>query len=323
MSPIRRLAVLGLGSMGRKHAANALDAGLDVAAFDPAGAEMDSVKAMPSRSAALDWCDAVVVASPSWAHRDDLAAIVAAGRCCLIEKPFADRSEGVAELLAQAAAAGNVVAVAQNLRHHPAVERARTLLAEGAVGAARAAVSIGASYLPDWRPGRDYRRNYAADPASGGVIFDWVHEIDLLAHLLGPFEAAGAAADCSGPLVLGADEQAALTLRHRSGALSTLMLSYSVRPQMRRTTLLGPDGGLEIDIPARRLTAWDAERRPIEEVAFGGVHADDYRAELFDFLEAAAHGRAPRCPGDEALEILKGVLSLRAMAGLPAAKTEG
>lgn len=320
MKATRRLGVIGFGSMGRKHARNGLELGLSVGVYDPVSGVTDpQISGFESVEALLAWCDAVVIASPSDRHGEHLIAAVDAGRPSLVEKPFADRLEGMSQCLDLADAHGVVVAVAQNLRHHPAVERARDLMAGGALGAMRSAVSIGASYLPDWRPGTEIRANYAASPEHGGVIFDWVHEIDLLAHLMGPFQAAGAVAETNGVLALESDEQAGLLLRHRTGAISTIFLSYAVRPALRRTTLMGEGGVLEIDIPARRLAMRSADGRLNEVLDFGGEHADDYRTELAAFLDAAASGTAPRCPGREALDILTGVIALRRQAGLPCA----
>lgn len=328
MSTIRRVAVLGLGSMGCRHLENALALGLEIVGFDQdreRGAEVAAtfgVHAASSRAEALESADAVIIASPSAAHIDDLGAALDAGCHVLAEKPFADRTDGLGTLLTRAELAGLNVAVGQNLRFHPAVARAHTRLAEGKIGPVLSAVSVGASYLPDWRPGQDYRKNYAADPRAGGVIFDWVHEIDMLAHLLGRAVVEGAAATSGQHLDIPSDEQAGLVLRHTGGALSTVLLSYVVRPAVRRTMLLGPDGGMEIDIAARRLTISDAGGRVIEEEKFGGRHADDYRVELADFIAAAESGRAPRCPGWEALEILTTVADARRLAGLPCASED-
>lgn len=320
-----RVAVLGLGSMGARHLTNAQALDCTAVGFDPNGEQAAAVcgrigaKCAGSRAEALGMCDVVVVASPSGSHRDDLAAAVNAGRHVLVEKPFAHRVDGLGSILDRAAAAGLIVAVAQNLRHHPAVERARAILADGAVGPVLSAVAIGAGYLPDWRPGQDYRQGYAADPESGGVIFDWVHEIDMLAHLLGPFTAVGAAASAGAWLDIPADEQAALVLRHQAGALSTVLLSYTTRPPLRRTTLLGPGGRMEIDIPGRRLSVAGLGRPEEIVEAFGGEHDDDYRTELTDFLAAVADKRPPRCPGREALTVLEGIVGARRLAGLPQA----
>lgn len=320
-----RLAILGLGSMGLKHAENARARGCQVVGFDPdpaALARLDALggRALKSADAAIQQAEAVVVASPPARHLDHIGAALAAGRPALVEKPLSDRIGNLAALLREAEQRDISVAVAQNLRFHPAVNAAKALIAKGAIGRPVVATAVGVSHLPDWRPGQDYRANYAADPKSGGAIFDWIHEVDLMAYLFGPFEGVAAAASRSGTLEIDAEDTATMALRHHGGAASTVTVSYAGRPAKRMTDIFGTDGRLEIDIPGRRLRVWDRDNH---ETAcdFGGRHGDDYGAELSDFLEAAAGKSRPRCPASEALDVLRQVLRLRALAGLPAAGT--
>ena len=41
------------------------------------------------------------------------------------------------------------------------------------------------SWLPDWRPGRDYRESYSARADEGGALRDLVPELDYATALLG------------------------------------------------------------------------------------------------------------------------------------------
>lgn len=323
-----RIGIIGLGSMGLKHVRHALADGHEVIGFDPdpsaraalaaaGGAAVDSIERL------LAAAEAVIIASPPRFHLQQCAAAIAAGRHVLVEKPLADRIGDLPAVVGNARVAGLVFAVAQNLRYHPAVRAARAEIEQGRIGRPLNACAIGMSPLVDWRPGSDHRSNYAADPRSGGVIFDWVHEIDLLAFLLGPFQATGASAANSGALGIAAEETAALMLRHEAGTLSMIMLSYLGRPARRITEIHGDAGRLEIDIPARRLRVWDADGQLIRETAFGGQHGDDYVAELRAFVRAVSGSEPPGCSAEEAGTILTQVLRLRELAGLPAAADIG
>jgi predicted dehydrogenase len=307
--------------MGRRHAANARDLGYAVTAYDPDEGSRIAVAAVgidvTDRPADAFAGDIAIIATPASTHSDYLAQAIDADMHAFVEKPFSDSMENLDELLERARSKGLNVGVAQNLRHHPAVEAAASLLRAGALGQVMGAVSVGASYLPDWRPGKDYRDNYAADPKGGGVIFDWVHEIDMLVHLLGPAKVAGAAAVIGRHLDMASDESAGIVLDHIDGVLSTLYLTYASRPSLRQTMLFGLDGRLEIDIPARRLRLFNKDGTIAEDTVFGGMHADDYKSELADFIESINGNTSPRCSGREALDILKIVTDARAMAGLP------
>lgn len=320
-----RLAILGLGSMGLKHVENAHAQGCTVIGFDPDPAARIKLESLGGRraasaAAAIEECDSVVIASPPAYHLEHIAAALTAGRPTLVEKPLSDRIGTLAALLSDAERRAIVVAVAQNLRFHPAVNAAKAVIEDGAIGKPIAAVAIGVSNLPDWRPGRDYRLNYAADPKSGGAIFDWIHEVDLMAYLFGPFEGVAAAAGRSGALNIPAEDTATMALRHQTGVASTVMVSYASRSAKRTTDVFGTDGRLEIDISARRLRIWGRDGRETVE-DFGGRHGDDYGAELNDFLQAATGKSRPRCPATEALDVLRQVLRLRGLAGLPAAES--
>ena len=318
------IAVLGLGSIGLRHARNLMALGQSVIAFDPSPDRGEALKKaggrlVPDRSAAIDGAAAVIVASPNHCHLDDLTAALEAGRPAFVEKPLAHTPDGVEALLDAAALQGLAVFAGLNLRFHPAVMEAHRLIAAGDIGRPLWARLLCSSYLPDWRPEQDYRANYAADPKTGGVLFDIVHEFDLAHHLLGPARTVAAAARSSGLLDMASEDLADVLLRHASGVISSLHLDYVTRPRQRITEIAGERGLLRIDIPARRLTLIGPEGGILREDTYVTTIDDDYRDEMAAFLACLAGRAKPPCDGREALAVLREVIVARALAGLPAA----
>ena len=315
------VAVLGLGSIGLRHARNLLDEGARVIGFDPSEERRallarDGGTAVTERAAALEAVSAAVVASPSGQHSDDLRAAIEAGCHVLVEKPLAHSEAGLDALLSRAEAAGLAVFVAVNQRFNPTVVAGRARLAGGALGEPLWARLLCASYLPDWRPQQDYRQGYAADPISGGVLFDVIHEFDLANHLLGPATTLAAAASRSGRLDMASEDVADVLLGHGPSLRSSLHLDYVTRPAQRITEIAGSEGLMRLDLRARRLERWASDGTLAEEQDFGGAVDDDYREEVAAFLACCRGEAEPRCDGREGLAVLRQVLEARRLCGL-------
>jgi len=319
------IAVLGLGSIGLRHARNLIALECDVYGFDPsedARGQLDAAggRSCAARSEALAGAQAAVVATPNAQHLDDLEAALQRGLHVFIEKPLAHTADGVAALLRGADQRGLVVFPAMNQRFHPVVRATRAVLAKGQVGVPLWARFLCASYLPDWRDGRDYRDGCAADPATGGVLFDIVHEFDMANFLLGPATTRAAVARRSGQLEIAAEDCADVVLEHACGVHSSLHLDYVTRPRRRRFEIGCSDGFIEADLGERRLTVRNAIGDPLCETdwAHSSV-AEQYRDEVAEFLACMRGEARPSCSADEALQVLGQVLAARTMCGLPTA----
>lgn len=316
--------VLGLGSIGLRHARNLLQAGQAVKGFDPA---QDRKKALAdlggepvdSPDAVLEGVDGVVIATPPARHIDDLTRAVEAGKHVFVEKLIGHRLDGLADILGAADAGGVTVFAGLNLRFHPAVKAAKSLLDEGPLGTTLWARLIAASYLPDWRPGQDYRRGYAADAASGGALFDFIHEFDLAVHLLGPARLAAAAARRTGILEIPSEDCADALLVHASGVRSAIHVDYVTRPRLRRIEIAGQGGIMELDLEACRLVLLDGDGDEARAQSFAGDSSAMYVEEMNAFIECVHDGAEPPCDGWQALEVLGLVIEARRLSGLPGA----
>lgn len=289
-----RVLVTGRGSIARRHVQqlHALrpDASVAVVAGGPVDAALQPCDVVPDFAAGLAWRpDAVVIASVSSRHAEELAACLQRRLPCLAEKPVAIARRELA--LLRAASDGDVpVQVGCNLRHLPVLARLKRLLGDHAIGrVVRAQLEVGQD-LRQWRPARALQDSYSADRArGGGVVFDLVHEADMATWLLGPLRLKAAAGGHLSELPIRADDVHTALMTDAHGAPVTVSLDYVSRKPVRRYAFTGERGTLECDLMARELRLADAEgvRILAREPAEFDVAAT-YRAQMADWLLALA-----------------------------------
>ncbi len=315
MPATQTIAVLGLGSIGRRHGDNFATLGCRVVGYDPDPQAMHAVHDRPieicdNRNTALSGATAAVVCSPSSAHLDDLEAAIDAGCHALVEKPLGHQLDRAAALVARAEETGRVVAVGYNLRFHPCVEHAQRVLAAGDIGQPLWLRALAASYLPGWRSGQDHRTGYAADPTAGGVIMDFTHEIDLAISLLGAGALATATTANTGTIGLPTEDIADLVIAHDRGARTNIHVDYLTRPPQRMFELAGSDGFVRADLITRRFRRWDTANMLVEDTHHPGSFDDDYVRQAARFLDSL-DGAAPRCTARDGLASLALALAAR------------
>lgn len=292
-----RVAVVGMGSAGKRLAHELEALGCDVV---PVGQGDEHP---------LD-VEAAVIATPTSLHRDGLAWAIASGLHVYVEKPLADRSDGLADLLAEADARRLVVAVGYNLRFHPAVEAIRDAIAAGRIGRLLSVRAEVGQYLPDWHPEDDYRRSYAArSDGGGGALLTLSHELDYVCWIAGRVTASTGIAARVSELELDVDDVAEAVLRHENGTVSSVHVDLLDRSYNRRSRWLGSEGTIEwswshaVRLEPEGEALWEPE-----EDALGPT----YRLALADFLEAIRTGRSARASGWEGLRMLTTIEAIRA-----------
>jgi predicted dehydrogenase len=180
--------VVGCGSIGKRHLQNLRALGVadlgvvesDSSRRQQVAGEM-GIAAFAQLADGLRWFpDFVVIATPTHFHISQAMEVASKGCAVFVEKPLSHTSDGVSELVNVIGQSGLVSMVGCNMRFHPGPKKVKELLDAGALGRILSARVYVGSYLPDWRPGTDYRQNYAArDENGGGCILDCIHEIDL------------------------------------------------------------------------------------------------------------------------------------------------
>lgn len=319
---LNTVAVLGLGSIGLRHAGNLIRLGNRVVGYDLDPNRCRAVEGIgglmaESRQAAMASAHAVVIATPNACHLEDLSAAVCSGRHVFIEKPLAHTDDGLEKILNVAEQEGLVIFSGFNLRFNPAVREGKKLLDQGMIGKPLWARLICASYLPDWRPAEDYRRGYAADPLTGGVLFDLIHEFDLANHLLGSARTVAATARNSGLLEIESEDCADVILLHDCGVHSNLHMDYVTRPPLRITEVAGESGMIRLGISRRHLSLMDRSGQLLRDDVFDSGPDSEYLDEMRAFLACIRKEENVPCNGWETLEVLRQVIEARRLSGYP------
>jgi len=320
-----KILVVGCGSIGRCHAINAsrlaqvalvdsdrkrvrdLAARLDVPWFDSLPQSLDSWKP-----------NGAVLATPTDTHLDLACRIVDHGVHLLIEKPIAHRIEGVARLLDIAETKGCRIFVVCNIRYHPGLVVLRKHLPE--IGKPLFARAHYGNYLPNMRPGVDYRRLYCAHAAQGGgVILDAIHEVDYLMWFFGAVDGIACEAARLSDLDIDVEDYASLTLRFVSGVRAEVHLDYLQQVKRRGLEVIGTHGTLiwlsEGKAPELCMVRLLAQGAREERILYrnDAVDANVMYTTLISHFIAELEGRStPLLDGYQALEELAVVLGAKA-----------
>jgi predicted dehydrogenase len=231
-----KILVIGTGSIGKRHIDNLVALGAEVLAFSYRGQTetrpqwQDRVQFVDEWPSSLSQVDAVVIANSTAQHMEVATACAQANVPFFIEKPLSHQMQGVDALLSAVEQAALVVEAGFMMRLHPNLRWIRDQLATNTWGAALYMRASVGQWLPDWRPGTDHRLGYGAFRASGGgVIFDLIHELDLVQWMLGPVADVNAMVAHDPRLGIETEAVAQIGLKMQSGALAQVHLDY-VRP---------------------------------------------------------------------------------------------
>jgi predicted dehydrogenase len=256
-----RVAVVGYGSIGRRHVENLARLGVGEITVvrrrqhaNPAFVPPADASVVHSQQAAIDrGLDLAIVCNPTSMHLDAAAPFARAGVPVLIEKPLAANAkdiDGARDWLET-----SNVGVAYCLRYHPAYQLAREALADGAVGRVLYANVWFESYLPDWHPWEDYRSSYAAQPALGGGVLPTLdHEIDFLHWVFGQRTSVSGWSARSGALDMPAADLAHLSFLFPNQVNATARFSLCRRDRSRGFEFIGDQGTLRLDWSSAALT---------------------------------------------------------------------
>lgn len=282
---------VGLGSIGTRHLRNlfevAKEKGVQVQAdalrssMRPLAEDVEGLlRAQYVSYDQLGHYDAAFITNPTHLHAHTLAELAGKVDCFFIEKPI---FEGTGYDLAQLGLGADQKAyVAAPMRWCGTFLALKERMPDLKPYSVRVICS---SYLPDWRPGVDYRTVYSAHKEmGGGVTIDLIHEWDYLVDLFGaPLEAYNFKGTYS-HLEIDSDDLSVYIARYPS-LLAEVHLDYFGRTYRRTIELFCKEGTVTADFGAGTLTLENGEVIHCEEPV-----NQRYLREMAYFLDYACKG---------------------------------
>jgi len=246
-----KICVIGFGSIGKRHYRNLTALGYtDVSVYDVDPKRIDVAAAQVKRldQKTLAQFDVVCICNPNDAHIPTAIAAAKAGCHLFIEKPLSHQLKGLAELKRWVRKRKLITLVGCNMRFHPCLQFLKSYLDSGKLGKVYSIALEFGSYLPGWRPGQDYRKNFAARRATGGgIILDDIHEFDLL-FWLNNFEKVVEHNFVYGKLSalqIETEDTAIGAFRFKNKILGSVRCDYLQQAYSRNCKIVGEKGNLE------------------------------------------------------------------------------
>src|SRR5262249_6017723 len=253
---VRRAAVIGCGSIGRRHVRNLQTLGVtDIVALRTR-LNPDVNQELPCICQVDDWLSVIdakpdvdIISNPTSLHLEAVNQLLSTVRGIFIEKPLSSSLAGVKELLSEIHRRRVISFVGYNLQFHPAILALQHFQAHENIGAPLVFQCQVGQWIEDWHPGRDYRQAYyARRDLGGGASLSLIHEIHLAQELLGPARLVFCLLSRSGRLDLEVDSIADFTIHHLNGAVSQIHLDLIQRPAQRRGVLSFERGWIDYNL---------------------------------------------------------------------------
>ena len=199
--------------------------------------------------------DVVFVTNPTSVHYHTLLKFKDNTKYFFIEKPIFDTADIDKDIFNQLS--NKLCYVACPLRYNVALQYVKENIPCQKAISVRA---ISSSYLPDWRPGQDYRKCYSAHrDMGGGVGLDLIHEWDFLTWLFGMPTQCYSIQSTISDLEIDSDDIAIYVARNKQTTFE-VHLDYFGHSVIRQCEIFLPDETILCDIKNGRIDYLKAGR---------------------------------------------------------------
>ena len=310
---LTRLAIIGLGSIGRRHLRIISEIRPDIEIIIvrsgngmPCNEEQLASKIVFSIKEAISFgIQAAIISSPATFHLQQSLYLAKNGVHLLIEKPLSNTSKGLHELL-KVVNTNNIIAmVGYVLRYDAGAIKFKNWLDNKIVGEILHARIECGSYLPDWRPNQDYKKTVSASSKlGGGVLLELSHEIDYLHWFFGKPLDVQAKINNSLELDIDVEDQADLLLSSLQGYPISLQIDFNRRYLKRECVIISTQGELIWNAVDQKVTLRTINEKTLN-YEYHNERDDIYNTQLKSFFECIEKGNKPKVSIEDGMNVVR------------------
>lgn len=293
--------IVGLGSIAEKHinALRLIDPQVQLFAlrFSSNSVQIPGINNIYNFSDLSNFeFDFAIVSNPTAAHYETIKSLVPFKIPLFIEKPLFDKIKDEA-ILIDIEEHKIPTYIACNLRFLDCLKFTKEFVKGKRINEVN---SYCGSYLPDWRPNKDFRKIYSANKEmGGGVHIDLIHEIDYIYWFFGmPVKVQSVKTNTSS-LDISAYDYANYLFEYTSFSAS-IILNYYRRDAKRSLEIVTEEGTIQVNLLKNEVSFND-------EVVFASIKTtlDTYEDQLRFFVDNVLKNNERFNPISEAFQILK------------------
>ena len=287
-----KFVIIGYGSIGKRHARNAIKLGHDVTLLrhSKSNVNKDGLKEYYSLEEAIKTerkIHGVLICSPTSRHLGDVEMVLEHNIPFLLEKPPTVDLQSTLEMVRLIRRSGSYkYEVGFNLRYYPILRFIKQYLPN--LGEIYSSRVYAGHYLPNWRKGIDYRETSSAKKElGGGVHVELCHEIDYIIWLFGVPEKVYGYINRVSKLAISTDDICSAMLQYKDGSIIEMHLDYLSHKYSRGCQIIGENGTLEWDFNDKKVVYFEKGEESSKDIfSLDSMYDfnDTYVEELKNFI---------------------------------------
>lgn len=253
-----------------------------------------------------------IICSPSPFHIEIAQFLAGIGSHILIEKPISNSTVGIKELIETCKQKSLNLRTGYNLRYLESLIYFRDCIMNSEIGRIQSIRCEVGQYLPDWRPGKDYRDTVTArKELGGGALLELSHELDYLQWIFGSAEWVSAVIGKQSQLEIDTEDSAHLVIGFSDQKMGyttvgNVNMDLYRHDKVRNCLVIGDFGSLKWDGILDRVSIYSAKNPEWNTVFQGKSNLEEtYMHQFDDFVSSGESLTYDGATGVDGLRVLE------------------